>query len=274
LDRFAGDAALVGMNKQRLDLPTQTSLLPRFAGLAVGLALTVTGCALDAEDDVGDEDTTAFAASKKSGCFTTRMGAGAEGAEILPVDLDKEKLGKAVGSIPSHDISSLGVIDNSILTCTHEGGIQIFDLATQKLEQLPRRCDGITSDGKLIWVNSVFDQALLEYEGLQALRDDVSSRALPSAFATRLGAGEGRLLAAWHSAAEVLDVDLATGEAKPFPLPGYDGWIFGLAARGESNYVVGGWVERGIRAYDRTSGALTATLFASEFLQGLACTDK
>ena len=259
------------MNKPQLALSTQTSLSlrPRLVGIAVGLALTATGCALDSspEDDVQDDDTTALAA-KPSTCFTTRFG------DILPVDLDAKTLGAPVGSIPSADISSLGVIDNSVLTCSYGVGIQIFDLGTQQVEQIDRRCDGITSDGKHIWVNSVYDQTLSEYKSLKALRDDDASRTLPSAHATRLGAGEGRLLAAWHSAAEVLDVDLTTGATTPIALPGYDGWIFGLAARGDRNYVVGGWVEMGIRAYDRTTGALADTLFADEFLQGLACTTK
>jgi hypothetical protein len=129
----------------------------------------------------------------------------------------------------------------------------------------------VTSDGTRVWVNSVREQALYEYQGLQALRDNVVSRKLPSVYATRLGAGEGRLLAAWHSAPEVLAVDLETGAATPVAIPHYDGWIFGLAEREKARYILGGWVERGIRVYDRVGGELVQTLFADKFLQGLAC---
>lgn len=254
------------MNRQQLDLPTQTSLRPRLVHVAVGLALAGAGCALSTEENVLADRQSTFAGGA---CFTTIVTG--EGADLLPVDLDAETLGAAVGTISSHDISSLGAIDGALVTCSHDRGIEIFDLATNQSEWIERACDGVTSDGKLVWVNSVFDRALYEYDGLQALRDNVVSRTLPGVFATRLGRGEGRLLAAWHSAAELLAVDLATGEATPIAIPGYDGWIFGVAERGEDRYVLGGWVERGIRIYDRTSGALTDSLFEDKFLQGLAC---
>jgi hypothetical protein len=192
-------------------------------------------------------------------------------SEIVPIDLKARKIGEPIGMVDSHDISSLGLIDNSLVTCTHDRGLMIIDLESGTSESIARHCDGVTSDGTRVWVNSVFERALFEYQGLDALRANDVSRTLPSVYATRLGWGEGRLLAAWHSAAEVLAVDLETGASQPIPLPDYDGWIFGLAERGDDRYVVGGWVERGIRVYDRTSGALTDTLFEDQFLQGLAC---
>jgi hypothetical protein len=233
----------------------------------MGLALAASGCSV--EEEVLIDDRAASAALKDAQCFTTT--AGAEGFDILPVDLDGERLGASVGTIASHDVSSLGLIDGALLTCTHDRGLEIIDLATNQIEQLTRMCDGIASDGTLVWVNSIYDQKLFEYEGLKALRDNTPSRELPSPFASRLGAGEGRLLAAWHSAAEVLAVDLETGATTPIAIPDYDGWIFGLAERGNSRYILGGWVEQGIRVYDRERGGLTATLFEGRFLQGLAC---
>lgn len=246
----------------------KTSACPRFVQVAVGLVIVASGCAVQSDSEQ-DESNAAFAGKKQAQCFTTR--AGGEGAEILPVDLHKGTLGAPAGTIASHDISSLGAIEGALVTCTHEGGIGIVDLATKQSEWIARPCDGVTSDGKLVWVNSVRDQTLYEYEGLKALRDNDVKRTLPSVYATRLGVGEGRLLAAWHSAAEVLAVDLDTGAATPIAIPDYDGWIFGVAERGDDRYVVGGWVERGIRVYDRDSGALTDTLFEDEFLQGLTC---
>jgi hypothetical protein len=246
-------------------LPRQLSLRPRLAVAVavVGLALAGTGCALSDGVEV------LSSAGALSGCFTTR--AGGLGVEILPVDLAAETLGAPLGTIASPDVSSLGAIDGTLVTCTHEGGIEIIDLTTRKTERIQRACDGVTSDGTLVWVNSVLESSLFEYQGLQALRDHDVKRRFSSVHATRLGVGEGRLLAAWHSAAEVLAIDLDTGAATPIPLPGYDGWIFGLAERGDQRFVLGGWVERGIRVYDRTSGALTDTLFPNQFLQGLTC---
>lgn len=255
--------------RMQLALTTQTTLRPRLVHVAVGLALAGAGCAADSDSasDEQNEDNVALAGEKQkpSQCYTTRYG------EILPVDLDTEQLGAAVGTISQSDIASLGAIDRSLVTCGYEG-IQIVDLDTNETELIARPCHGVTSDGKYVWVNSIFDGALYEYKGLKALRDDKVNRTLRSAHASRLGFGEGRLLAAWHSAAEVLAIDLDTGESTAIPLPGYDGWIFGLAERGDERYVVGGWVEKGIRAYDRVSGEPTRTLFADEFLQGLACT--
>jgi hypothetical protein len=261
----------VRMNLPQLVAPAQPALRPRLLHAAMGLALAVagSGCALSVEEEVLIDDRSAFSASKDAPCFTTTEGG--EGAEILPVDLDAERLGSSIGTIASHDVSSLGLIDGALLSCTHDRGLEIIDLASDKREQMSRSCDGIASDGTLIWVNSVPEQGLFEYQGLQALRDHKPSRTLPSAFASRLGLGEGRLLAAWHSAAEVLAVDLETGATTPIALPDYDGWIFGLAERGDRRYVVGGWVERGIRVYDRERGNLIDTLFADRFLQGLVC---
>jgi hypothetical protein len=162
------------------------------------------------------------------------------------------------------------VIGKSLLTCSNRQ-IQVVDLESGKREHIARDCSGATSDGRRIWVNSPFERTLNEYRGLQALRDNTVRRTLPSVHASRLGRGEDRILAAWHSAAEVLAVDRRTGATTAIPLPNYDGWIFGLTEVGDKRYVVGGWVERGIRVYDRTSGALTATLFPNEFFQGLAC---
>jgi hypothetical protein len=257
------------MNLQQLDLPVPTFLRSRLVQVAVGLALAASGCALSSDDDVQAERSSG---GKQAQCFTTRLEGGGDVAEILPVDLRTEKLGAAVGTISSFDVSSLGAIDGKLVTCAYEGGIEIVDLSTNRSEQITRSCDGVTSDGTRIWVNSLYDRALYEYQGLQALRDNLVSRTLPGPYATRLGLGEGRLLAAWHSAAEVLAVDLETGATTPIAIPGYDGWIFGVAERDDDRYVVGGWVERGIRVYDRTSGELTNTLFADQFLQDLACT--
>jgi hypothetical protein len=237
----------------------------RLVHVAVGLVLAGSGCTL-VDDNVEVVLKPTFSGGE---CFTTTFTG--EAAKILPVDLDAEALGPAVGTVSSHDIASLGTIDGDLVTCTYEGGIEIIDLATNQKEQIGRACDGVTSDGTLVWVNSVRDNALYEYQGLRALRDNAVNRTLPSVYASSLGLGEGRLLAAWHSAAELLAVDLDTGATTPIPIPGYDGWIFGLAERGENRYVLGGWVERGIRVYDRTSGALIDTLFADSFLQGLAC---
>jgi hypothetical protein len=200
-------------------------------------------------------------------CYTTDGFSG----ELLKIDLASGEIGPVGTTLPfTHDISSLGLANNHLLWCESFANVLALDLATNEIKQVAIDCDGVTSDGQRVYVQSMLTQSLTEFDSLEKLLGNSPTRTLPASWATRIGAGEGRLLAAWHSAPEVLSIDLATGADTAIKLEGYDGWIFGLAEVGGSIYVNGGWVEQGIRVYD-AAGTLLNTLAPDRFLAGLAC---
>jgi hypothetical protein len=208
-----------------------------------------------------------IATRSPSRCFTTE-----ETGVVRGVDLVAGTLTGRLSAFSSGGMaSSLGVMGRELITCA-ANQIEILSLDTGQVERIERECHGVTADGRYIWVNALFTRALFEYEGLDALREHRPRRRLVSPFASRLGVGDGRLLAAWHSDHKVSAIDLATGSTVELALPGYDGWINGIAELAGKRYVVAGSDDRGIRVHDGVSGALTATLFPGVSLDGLVCT--
>ena len=100
--------------------------------------------------------------------------------------------------------------------------------------------------------------------------DEKVSATYPRPWASRLGYGENGVLAAWHSASEILRVE-ASGVTE-IPLQQYDGWIFGMTELDKNRYVVAGWAEGGgILQFDAKTGAYERRLFEGQWLQGLTC---
>src|SRR5262245_1944826 len=111
--RLGRGVALVGM---KLQLPTPTSLFH----VAI-LAIAASGCVLDTDDNVQAARNTGDDGAMSTDCFAT-IGFS---SEIVPIDLHAKRIGNPIGTIGSSDISSLGLIDNSLVTCTHDQGLMI-----------------------------------------------------------------------------------------------------------------------------------------------------
>jgi hypothetical protein len=239
------------------------------------LAVLITGCITASEDEVGTPvDGPAQAARSEEAaipglprrCFSSSLG------QIISVDLARQTIAPTLDHIESIDISSLGLIQNHLVACaSYEGQIAILDLATGFTHTVEMPCTGVTAVGDRIYVQTLVTD-LREYASLRALIANQPTRILPPPYASRVGAGNGRLLAAWHSADEVLAVDLDTAATTPIHLPDYDGWIFGLYENARVRLVAGGWVEKGLNVYDAASGQPIARLFPDTWLEGLACT--
>jgi hypothetical protein len=171
------------------------------------------------------------------------------------------------------DLSSLGLTQNHLVGCSLGAPVEILDLATGMITTVDVPCDGATAIGDKIYVQSITAQSLTEYANLRTLIARHPLRVLPGLFATRLGAGNRRLLASWHSAGEIMSVNLTNGTPQSIPLPGYDGWIFGLFENAKVRLVAGGWVETGINVYDTTSGQPIGRVFDGVAMEGLACSN-
>jgi RNA polymerase sigma-70 factor (ECF subfamily) len=209
----------------------------------------------------------ATAASRLPGpCFSVSA---FDGGVVL-LDPTTETIVYTSMNLDAVEMSSLGWTGNHLLGCDWtQDRVLVFDLATGATTALARGCDAVTAMGGQIYVQSLLYGSLREYPDLAALIEDRPARILPGPFASRLGPGHGRLLAAWHAADEVLAVDLATASSEPIPLHDYDGWIYGLFENADVRLVIpqGG----GMHLYDTASGERVGNLFDSMQLRGLAC---
>ena len=250
------------------------------------LTTIITGCALPPEDDAASspaslEPASSEQASELSGsairglpdtCFAELFDP--LGSHLVRLDLATETITVTPDSFDNDfGLSSLGLVQNHLVACSfpNADAVDILDLATGIHTQVPMPCDSATALGDKIYVHDLFGGSLTEFADLRALIANTPLRTLAALFASRLGAGDHRLLAAWHSDDEAIALDLETGVSKAIPLPGYDGWIFGLFENPRVRLLAGGWVETGIYVYDTASGQLIRRLFEGTFLQGLAC---
>jgi len=237
------------------------------------LATLVAGCVtspVDEEASQALEDLQTSSAShvvasgRPTTCFSQ------VGGSVVTLDLASETITATPDHFAAVALSSLGLTENHLMACGSTT-LDILDLATGVTTSVDLPCDAVTAQGDKIYVQSLSNQSLTEYANLRAVIAKQASRSLPAPFASRLGAGHGRLLASWHSTDEVLAVDLETGATTAVPLPNYDGWIFGLFENAKVRLVAGGWVETGLNLYDTVSGQPRGRLFDGVWLQGLAC---
>jgi RNA polymerase sigma factor (sigma-70 family) len=237
-----------------------------------------TGCHADAREDgitcTVCVDTTGrartvcpTAASRLPGpCFSL----GAFDGNVVLLDPTTETIVYTSMTFAPMELSSLGWTGSHLLGCDWtQDRLLVFDLATGATTSVARACDAVTAMGDQIYVQSLRHGSLHEYPDLAALIEDRPARILPGPFASRLGPGHGRLLAAWHSDHEVLAVDLATASSQPIPLQDYDGWIHGLFENADVRLVIP--QSGGIHLYDTVSGQRVGSLFDDMQLQGLAC---
>jgi hypothetical protein len=242
--------------------------------LAIVAAL-ITGCITASEDEITTEVESAQATLSADAisrlprrCFSSSAG------QVITLDLRREEITPTPDRIEALGLSSLGLIQDHLVACARpgpEGSVEVLDLATGFTNAIELPCDGVTAVDDKIYVQTLTAD-LSEYASLRALVANEPTRTLPAPFASRIGAGHGRLLAAWHSDDEVLAVDLRTAATTAIHLPDYDGWIFGLYENARVRLVTGGWVEKGINVYDATSGDPIVRLFPDTWLEGLACT--
>ena len=240
------------------------------------LTTIITGCALATDDAAAlspesSEQTNELSETAIRGlpdsCFANT------GGQLVRLDLATETITETPDRFDDGLLSSLGLTQNHVVACLFPTGVvDILDLATGVHTQVDMPCDSATAIGDKIYVNANA-QTLTEYADLRALIAKTPLRTLPRLFASRVGAGAGRLLAAWHSDDEILALDLDTGVSTAIPLPGHgDDWIFGLFENAHVRLVAAGWVQTGLEVYDTASGRLIRRLFDGTFLEGLACT--
>jgi hypothetical protein len=238
------------------------------------VAVLITGCITGSGDEItarvesaeAEPSVDAAISGLPKRCFSSSLG------QVITLDLQRQKITPTPDRIESTDLSSLGIVQNHLVACARpEGSVQILDLATGLTNAIEMPCDGVTAVDDKIYVQTLTVD-LREFASLRALVANQPARILPAPFASRIGSGHGRLLAAWHSDDEVLAVDLRTAATTAIHLPNYDGWIFGLYENARVRLVTGGWVEKGINVYDATSGAPIGRLFPDMWLEGLACT--
>jgi hypothetical protein len=248
------------------------------------LATMITGCAVAADGEPSAET----AAPQSVTADPVAVDADAAGTGLpdhcyANVDSNVVRLDLASETITptpdprfgGNDVSSLGLTQNHLVGCSFfDTHVSILDLATGSVSRAEVPCNAVTAIGDKIYVLAGFDNLVTEYANLHALITKRPLRTVGSVYASRLGAGHGRLLAAWHSASEVLALDLTTGVAHALPLPSYDGWIFGLFENAKVRLVAGGWSETGINIYDRKTGAATGRVFDGVWIEGLACANK
>jgi len=234
---------------------------------ADGMSCTVCVDALGTKQS----DCPPVAAGLPSRCFSRSQ----LSRDVIVLDLATETIAPTSYALPGAFPDSLGLTQNHLVSCdtdnSPETTVNAVDLATGVRTSIDLPCTSVTALGDKIYVQSLSSNLLTEYASLGELMAKQPTRDLPSPYASRLGAGNSRLLAAWHAADEVLAVTLDTGAVEPIPLHNYDGWIFGLFENAQVRLVAGGWVETGINVYDTVSGQPIGRMFDGVWLQGLAC---
>lgn len=172
--------------------------------------------------------------------------------------------------------SSIGVVDADILFCddsNHE--IVKVARADGSVTSIKRSCTAVAADGNGIYVMNL-PGAIEHFPDLASLSDkSFKGKSLGELYASRLGTSNNGLLAAWHSANEVLRLD------GKIALEGYDDWIFGLSGAPGSTIIVSSPRAKndkpGLLAFDALTGknlGAVATLPAGSFglgFNGLSC---
>jgi WD40 repeat protein len=237
------------------------------------LATLITGCAVVSDDPGSPPAAAEHAVTAQSAIAGLPHGCVAlADNQAVTLDLEAETITTTPDFMLVGDVSSLGMIQDHLVACgSWNGTLQILDQITGQTTTVDLPCEGVTTIGDKVYVQSLVQNSLHEYANLRALIAKTPTRALTAPYASRIGAGNGRLIASWHSADEILAVDLETGASTAIPLPGYDGWIFGLFENASVRLVAGGWVETGINIYDTQSGQQVGRLFDGVSLGGLTC---
>jgi hypothetical protein len=205
---------------------------------------------------------------------------------LLRLDLDSETATLVPGfeAIRDFGVNSMAHFGSSILSCNEQSGaISIYNLRSKKTEKIAADCQSIAGDGRHIWMltsgrrEGAREAVIQEFNGLTALREARVSRTIPAPpTISRVGVGDNRLLTAWHSTSEVVEVDLLSGAATPSTLENFDGWILGMSEAFGHRYIAGYFSEedRGIHVFDLKSGANKGRIFTDYAFGGLTCDSR
>ena len=130
--------------------------------------------------------------------------------------------------------SSLAVVGNEVLYCDENsstGGIVRVSRTDGSTKIINRNCIAIAADATGIYVMQNFGE-VDKFADIAALEGKVKPESVGKLHASRLGTSSQGVLAAWHSAGEVLRLDGA------LTLEGYDDWINGLSGAPGNRVIV------------------------------------
>lgn len=172
--------------------------------------------------------------------------------------------------------SSLAVVGNEVLYCNEgssTGGIVRVSRTEGSTTVINRHCIAIAADATGIYVMENVGE-VDKFADIAALEGKVKPESVGKLHASRLGTSSQGILAAWHSAGEVLRLDGALA------LEGYDDWINGVSGAPGNRVIVSSpradGSKPGLVAFDAATGknlGVVAKVPPSSplYFGGLAC---
>ena len=150
--------------------------------------------------------------------------------------------------------SSLAVVGDEVLYCDNSstGRIVRVSRSDGSTTFINRQCSAIAADASGIYLMQDVGGEIDKFADVAALASNAKPVSVGKLHASRLGTSSQGILAAWHSAGEVLRFDGALA------LDGYDDWIDGLSGAPGNRVIVSSpradGSKPGLVAFDATTG--------------------
>ena len=186
----------------------------------------------------------------------------------------------------AYDVTSLGLVDDMLYACLGKAGLEDGTLhtiqrASGAVVSANVACSAATTDASGLWVmTGGGTPSLIRYANLASAQAKQTSTTFPIASVESIGPGKDTLYGAWHSAAQILRIDRATGQSSPLVLEGFNGWIFGLSSASGDRVVISTPSDLGgegvLAVFDGKTGkriGRVGTAEANSTFRGVVCSD-